>query len=456
MHFNKFHWLPLALIAGGLLTRFLFIWWPNEVVFDEVHTGKVVASYFTGRFDFFDVHPPLGKLLIAAALKLRGFEPGFAFATNGQPYDSSVPYVAFRFLPNLFGALIPVGVWWFTRELNFSRLSAFAAGALLVLDNALLVHSHFAMLDPFMLFFGVTALAAFLRGRKKNYDFKWLSLAGLLFGLAVSSKWTALAFAAPAMILAGWDMLEHLLYLVRTPPTSSGKDRNNRAGSFVTVAKLTTGIIFLPLVVYIAVFAVHFKLITRDGQGSAFLPPDFNTRSFYSKFTELNKIILTVNANNLAPHPYSSRPYTWPLMLRTVYYWYKGDGNTVAMIYLLGNPVVWWLSTLFGFLAVIFWHPRDNPAKKWLPVCLWLAAMLPLLLVRRTLFLYHYFTALIAAVMLLAGWLGDNSGRFPKAKILYAVMIIAATLFAYFAPLTYGLPLKPAKAEAMFWLKSWR
>ena len=43
--FFRQNWIPLALATGGLITRFLFIWHPAEVVFDEVHFGKFVNGY---------------------------------------------------------------------------------------------------------------------------------------------------------------------------------------------------------------------------------------------------------------------------------------------------------------------------------------------------------------------------------------------------------------------------
>ena len=55
--------LVLIILALSIATHFAFFGHPNETVFDEVHFGKFVSGYYTGEY-FFDIHPPLGKLII--------------------------------------------------------------------------------------------------------------------------------------------------------------------------------------------------------------------------------------------------------------------------------------------------------------------------------------------------------------------------------------------------------
>ncbi|MBI2055546.1 MAG: phospholipid carrier-dependent glycosyltransferase, partial [Candidatus Sungbacteria bacterium] len=311
--FPRRHWLPLVLLALGLATRFAFVGWPDAVVFDEVHSGKFVSSYFTGEYAF-DVHPPLGKLLTAFALKVAGFRPEFTFANIGEHY-ANMPYAAFRFFPSFFGALIPLAGYWLARELNFTRLAAFAAGLLLVFDNALLTHSRFAVFDSLMLLLGLTGLAAFLRGRRKTYRLRWLLAAGAAIGLAVATRWTGLAFLAAAIALLGWD---------------TAADFWKRGMSFfqsenhLFIVKALPLLLLIPLVIYILAFAVHFSLLTKPGSGSAFMSSDFPAKNFPAKFFELNRVMYTANTRILTPHQYSSKPYTWPLLLRPVYYWNGG------------------------------------------------------------------------------------------------------------------------------------
>src|SRR3989344_4078090 len=110
---NEYFWVG-GLIFLGLLTRLVFLGNPAEVVFDEVHFGKFASAYFAGDY-YFDIHPPLGKLLIALGAFLGGYadyvrQNGvFSFESISMAYGA-VPYVWFRVLPALFGALVPLAV----------------------------------------------------------------------------------------------------------------------------------------------------------------------------------------------------------------------------------------------------------------------------------------------------------------------------------------------------------
>lgn len=61
---------------------------------DETHFGKM-GSWYINRTFFFDVHPPLGKMLIGLSGKLTGYNGTFAFGKPGDKYEDH-NYVGMR------------------------------------------------------------------------------------------------------------------------------------------------------------------------------------------------------------------------------------------------------------------------------------------------------------------------------------------------------------------------
>ena len=53
----------LAVLAA--ITRFAFLYNPKAIVFDEVYFREYALHYKAGTY-YFDLHPPLGKLLLGA------------------------------------------------------------------------------------------------------------------------------------------------------------------------------------------------------------------------------------------------------------------------------------------------------------------------------------------------------------------------------------------------------
>ncbi len=447
---------PLILLVLGFMSRFAFVWHPNEVVFDEVHFGKFVSGYFTGEY-FFDIHPPLGKLIIGLAAYLGGFQPGFDFKSIGEAYANS-SYIVLRLVPNLFGALLPVCIFSLVRSLRGSTMAALFAGITIVFENAILVQSHFILVDSMLFFFGFVGLTLFFFHRNYKLSAVYLFLAGIFFALSFSVKWTGMSFLLLAWVVSLWDM---------------GQKLRDKAYLMRQFSLLMLTLILIPLLVYMLVFAVHFSLLDKSGKGDSFMSKGFlktlrgtsvekddsvRPMHFVGKFRELNRRMYSSNASLASKHPSSSKFYTWPVMSRPVFYWSKktSDGSR-ARIYLLGNPFIWWVS-LGGLAAGLFFWRANPPDTKWFLYLGWYLNFFPFFYIKRVMFLYHYFPALIFSILIVSIFLFDGVEvlkRYRKTLFIGLASLFVIG-FIFFSPLTYGFPLSAEQFDLRVWFKAWR
>ncbi len=462
--------LAAIIIVASIATHAAHWGFPNEVVFDEVYFGKFALSYQTHEY-YFDVHPPLAKLLIGASAYLGGERPGQDFEAIGKPYTEH-GYMYLRLLPILAGMLLPLILFLFALELGFSKTASFFVGLTVILENSILTNSRFILTDNLLLLFGFAGLFCYFFATRQERP--WLRTSGsvlsaILLAMSLSIKWTGATFLflVVCIELGKWFMQR--------------KEEGRKS-------LLATFLIFIcvPFAFYYSVFVVHFSLLTKSGPGDAFMSANFQKTlagsafqgdanlappSTFQKFIELNKVMYTANRDLTATHPYSSKWFEWPLMRRPVYFWLHpvlaSDGTQIAesKIYLLGNPAIYWLSlpaVLFlGLVVLSDATKRKKRQRTRFKIGAFLVAgyfvnFLPFAGIHRAMFVYHYFVALIFSILALA-WLIDNL-RSTKVKwIAFGVLTaIFAAAFFYFAPFSYGTPLTTAQQDARFWFASWR
>ncbi|MEK7616195.1 MAG: phospholipid carrier-dependent glycosyltransferase [Patescibacteria group bacterium] len=420
------HLALIVILLASIAVHFAFFGHPRQTVFDEVHFGKFVSGYFTHEY-FFDIHPPLGKLIISGAAKMAGFEPGFSFGQIGEQFPNAT-YKAMRLLPSIAGTLLPVVIFLLLLELKFSKGAAMTAGLLIAFDNALLVQSRFMLLDSFLLLLGFLSWWLYAKFRNSpTTHYSLFTSAAIFAGAAASVKWTGITFLAVIGIL-------ELIRVIR---------ERTRFLSLVVL-------IFVPFLVYYALFTIHFSLLSQPGPGDAFMSQDFRDGklSSFEKFNELNSEMYRANARLTATHPYSSKWYQWPFMVKGIYYWNSANEK----IYLLGNPIIWWAST-FGILYILINSVTARNTMYWLLSGAYLLNILPFIGIDRAMFLYHYFTGLIIAIIALVYFVDSLKNR----NKIFAVLLAASfVVFLYFAPLSYGLQLSEKAFQHRMWLESWK
>lgn len=458
-----------VLTVLAAITRFSFLFNPRAVVFDELYFREFALHYKAGTY-YFDIHPPLGKLLYAAWGGITGID--------ATALDKADPAIALRLLPALAGTALIIVVYLFLRQLSGSRRVATLGAGLLLLDNALLVESRFIVMDSMLLLFGISAITVALVARQRTgRSYWWLFAASaVLAGLSVSVKLTGLS----ALGMIG------LLWIA---DTARNREALREPKAWVPVVGQAALLTVVPFLIYMSTFAIHFALLTKSGPGDAFMPqqfqatlqgnPNYNPNaelSFFDKFADLNRAAHQAELGLAkVTHPSSSSWTTWPISKRSVYFYTAAaDNGKARYIYVFGNPVVWW-GTILGALVVgVGWIARRQRFRpyRWPLLFLgvgWMANYLPFAFIERPMFLYHYFFALIfslsfvvVGLSVLTGWIREEPGKpftFPSraSAIGYWALLGAALLsFLYFAPLTYGMPLTPEGLESRMWLSSWR
>uniref|UniRef100_A0AAA9SJB1 Dolichyl-phosphate-mannose--protein mannosyltransferase n=2 Tax=Bos TaxID=9903 RepID=A0AAA9SJB1_BOVIN len=212
--------------------------------------------------------------------------------------------------------------------------------------------------------------------------------------------------------------------------------------------------------------------------------------SFPEIMLESHMVMIRGN-NGLKPkdNEFTSKPWHWPINFQGLRF--SGANDTDFRVYLLGNPVVWWLNllsiALYVLSASVFAVAVQRGAH--LPVEVeglsqvllrgggqllfgWMMHYFPFFLMGRVLYFHHYFPAMLFSSML-TGLLWDTLLRlcawslasYPLARCVHVLGILSLLLgtaysFYLFHPLAYGMvgPLAQDPRSPMAglrWLESW-
>lgn len=205
---------------------------------------------------------------------------------------------------------------------------------------------------------------------------------------------------------------------------------------------------------------------------------NYKNPGFLGKFWELQKVMWTTNAGLVESHAWDSRPPSWPILRRGINFW----GKDHRQIYLIGNPVVWWSSTaaigiyvVFKGLSVLRWQrgykDHDNINFKRFDYEIGMSALgwafhyFPFYLMKRQLFLHHYFPALYFAIMALCQIYDFGVNRIESIGLRdrpiigrsgIAVFLAASIVtFTLYAPLSYGNPWTQSACNKVKLFESW-
>ena len=198
-----------VIVAMSTVLHFWRISYPSQPLFDEVHFATYAADYVQHRA-YYDIHPPLGKLMYAAVLSFvmpRNFFGTSQFVIikmnqetkNLDVTDAGVPFGDFPYVPlraasAVVGVLLVLAFYKFLRALGLSTIGSLLGAFFVTFENALLLDTRLILLNSMFMAFGFLALAFYFQKNRRPW------LAGTLWGLALSVKLSAIVFSAPIFI----------------------------------------------------------------------------------------------------------------------------------------------------------------------------------------------------------------------------------------------------------------
>ncbi|GMM44299.1 dolichyl-phosphate-mannose-protein mannosyltransferase [Pichia kluyveri] len=303
----------IAITFCAFITRFYYIWYPSEVVFDEVHFGKF-ASYYIERTYFFDLHPPFAKMLIAFVGWLVGFNGKFKFENIGDSYiDNSIPYIPLRSLSAILGTLTVPLMFETLKECNYSVWTCILGSAIVAFDNAHVAETRLILLDATLIISVAASIYCYVKFTKlRNSPFtfnwyKWLTLTGFALSCVISTKYVGvLTFFSVGIAVAVdlWNLLDY----------KTGLTIRQFTRHFIARFVL---LIVVPFFIYLGWFYIHFAILTKSGPGDAFMSSEFQETLGDSilarEAKEINYYdIITIKHKNTDCFLHS-HPYNYPL-----------------------------------------------------------------------------------------------------------------------------------------------
>jgi dolichyl-phosphate-mannose-protein mannosyltransferase len=515
-------------VAITLLAAFLRLWnldFPKAFLFDETYYAKdawslVHHGYVTGYTDDANdriidcvkasscsvdhlhglwnsdpsmvVHPEVGKWLIGLA----------ELATGMTPFG-------WRLASAIVGSLMVMVMIRLARRVTGSTLLGLVAGLLMCFDGLQLVLSRLALLDIFEAFFVLCAVSCLVADRdwfrarlaRASTDVSgggtprpwgprvlwrpWLLLAGIWWGLAIGTKWSAMfPMAAFGLLFWIWSAGARRSFGVR---------RSLLKSALVDAAPGVLYVVALPLVVYVAtwtgwlmhagVYEQHLSDTQYGPYWGSYLQHD--ARGFFPELWQslrslwhYHHDVYTFHTKflNDSTHVYQSNPLGWLVLNRPVGVDAQlniaagaqgcsasGSETCLRQVLLLGTPALWWFSTIALVWSAVCWVGRRDwrygivvvgALVTWLP---WLRYD------DRPIFSYYAIVIepflVLGATMLLGEILGrapaGSTRRTVGAVAAGSVVILVMVNFAWFWPIyTDGL-LTQSEWVHRIWFHRW-
>ncbi|KAI5131443.1 dolichyl-phosphate-mannose-protein mannosyltransferase [Nematocida parisii] len=319
------------------------------VIWDEAHFGKF-ANYYLNRQFFFDVHPPLGKLLTALSAWIMNINKSFIFASE-DVYPESVDYVGMRIFHCLFGSAVPVCGYIILRTLLIKREIAACISVGLIFENALVCTSRYILLDPFLLLFICLSEVFLARLLMHNNRLEYISTdlvcLGISIGCAMSVKWVGLLTVTHVGIYAIYILLQDIY--------------NKRVKVLLMFIRLAITLILVPVTVYMLCFYIHFSILNKSGPGDGEMSSRFQSYLYNNEVLNNDKVAMygnkvTIRNYKLGTGLLHSHMNRYPSGGQQVTVYPHKDNNNIWRILKVGDNA----ENVHPYEDLVFHHPETD------------------------------------------------------------------------------------------------
>lgn len=397
---NKFL-IAILLLASTL--RLVNLSHPEKYIFDEVYHAFTAREYLHGNIDAWEwwttppegvayewTHPPLAKYGMWAGMKIFG-ENSFGWRIGSA----------------VFGVLSILGLYCLVLAITKNKQVALLSAFLVSIEGTHIAQSRIAMNDMYMLCFYIWSLYLAVKSRWKG--------AAILYGLALSSKWSSLYGVIPLAVI----------YL---------HDNNPKDWSVKKVLShifFTLRLLLIVLSVYVLTFA-----------------PFITAGHSWAQWWELHRQMWYYHTHLVATHDYQSTPREWIFAIRPVWYFVHYVGDKIQNIYVQGNPLILWV----GLVAFVLQLRYLLKFKYSIFFLLYSIFTFPWLFSPRIMFYYHYLPSATFLCVILA-WLLST---IPKGVRNISLVLFALSLLLI-SPMLYGFAMPHLYWDTLFGLfPSWK